>query len=132
MVKMATRCALIVAATLALAETSAHGQVSTRPRQGQGGSIVKGSAGINGGVGDDGLEHCDKPMGAMASLQRRVGTLKQEAAAGGATRAGAVFSEGDVLMPKIADVRLLSQPTDTGKVVATLSKGDELVVVAKK
>ena len=31
------------------------------------------------------------------SLQRNVGTLKQEAAAGGATKAGAVFNEGDVL-----------------------------------
>jgi len=63
------------------------------------------------------------------SLQRDVGTLKQEAASGGATKAGAVFSEGDVLMPKIANVRLLSQPTDTGKVLETLGKGDELVVI---
>ena len=30
------------------------------------------------------------------SLQRNVGTLKQEAAAGGAKKAGAVFNEGDV------------------------------------
>ena len=39
------------------------------------------------------------------SLQRNVGTLKQEAAAGGAKKAGAVFSEGDVLTPKIANVQ---------------------------
>jgi hypothetical protein len=63
------------------------------------------------------------------SLQRSVGTLKQEAAAGGATKAGAVFSEGDVLTPKIANVRLLSQPADAGRVLATLGRGDELVVV---
>jgi hypothetical protein len=63
------------------------------------------------------------------SLQRNVGTLKQEAAAGGATKAGAVFNEGDVLVPKIANVKLLAQPVDTGKVLATLSKADELVVV---
>ncbi len=63
------------------------------------------------------------------SLQRSVGTLKQEAAAGGSTKAGAVFSEGDVLLPKIANVRLLAQPSDTAKVLATLGKGDELVVV---
>jgi hypothetical protein len=63
------------------------------------------------------------------SLQRNVGSLKQEAAAGGATKAGAVFSEGDVVMPKIANVRLLGQPTDTGKVLATLGRSDELVVI---
>ena len=63
------------------------------------------------------------------SLQRNVGTLKQEAAAGGATTAGAVFNEGDVLVPKIGNVRLLAQPTDAAKVLATLGKGDELVVI---
>jgi curli production assembly/transport component CsgG len=63
------------------------------------------------------------------SLQRNVGTLKQEAAAGGTTKAGAVFEEGDVLTPKIANVRLVAEPTDTAKVVATLSRGEELVVI---
>jgi hypothetical protein len=63
------------------------------------------------------------------SLQRSVGTLKQEAAAGGSTKAGAVFNEGDVLVPKIANVRMLAQPTETGKVLATLGRGDELVVI---
>jgi hypothetical protein len=66
------------------------------------------------------------------SLQRNVGTLKQEAASGGAKKAGAVFSEGDVLLPKIANVRLLAQPVDTAKVVATLGKNDELVVVGEE
>jgi hypothetical protein len=64
-----------------------------------------------------------------ASLQRNVGTLKQEAAAGGATKAGAVFNEGDVIVPKIANVKLLGQPSETGKVLATLSRTDELVVI---
>ena len=63
------------------------------------------------------------------SLQRNVGTLKQEAAAGGATRAGSVFNEGDVVTPKIANVKLLAQPTDAGKVLATLGRSDELVVI---
>jgi len=61
------------------------------------------------------------------SLQRNVGTLKQEAAAGGA-KAG-TFKEGDVLGPKIANVKLMAEPSDTAKVVATLGRGDELVVV---
>jgi hypothetical protein len=63
------------------------------------------------------------------SLQRGVGTLKQEAAGGGARKAGAVFNEGDVLGPKIAGVKVLATPTDDGKIVATLARGDELVVV---
>jgi len=64
-----------------------------------------------------------------ASLQRNVGTLKQEAAAGGATKAGAVFNEGDVLGPKIAGVKLLAEASDTAKALATLGRGDEVVVI---
>ena len=63
------------------------------------------------------------------ALQRSVGTLKEEAAGGGSVKAGAVFSEGDVLSPKIGNVRVLAQPADDAAVVATLTKGDELVVV---
>jgi hypothetical protein len=63
------------------------------------------------------------------SLQRKVGTLKQEAAAGGTTAAGAVFSEGDVLVPKIANVKLMADPSDAAKTVGTLGRGEELVVV---
>ena len=63
------------------------------------------------------------------SLQRNVGTLKAEAAAGGTKKAGAVFNEGDVLTPKIANVRLMSDASDTSKAIATLARGEELVVV---
>ena len=63
------------------------------------------------------------------SLQRNVGTLKQEAASGGAKKAGAVFNEGDVLTPKIAGVKLLADASDSSKAVATLNRGEELVVV---
>jgi len=66
-----------------------------------------------------------------ASLQRSVGTLKQEAAAGGSTKAGAVFNEGDTLGPKIAGVKLMSAANETSKVVATLGRGDEMVVVGE-
>ena len=64
-----------------------------------------------------------------ASLQRNVGTLKQEAAAGGTKKAGAVFNEGDVLSPKIANVRLMSDASDSSKALATLARGEELVVI---
>ena len=63
------------------------------------------------------------------SLQRNVGSLQQEAAAGGATKAGAVFSEGDVLVPKIANVRILAQPDDSARPLATLGRADQVVVV---
>ncbi len=63
------------------------------------------------------------------NLQRNVGTLAQEAAAGGTKKAGAVFNEGDVLSPKIAGIKLLAEPSDTAKTVATLGRNDEVVVV---
>jgi hypothetical protein len=63
------------------------------------------------------------------TLQRTVGTLAQEAAAGGTRRAGAVFSEGDVLTPKIANVPLLTGPKDDAAAVATLKRGEETVVI---
>ena len=63
------------------------------------------------------------------SLQRNVGTLKQEAAAGGTKKAGAVFNEGDILGPKIAGVKLMAAPSDTAKVLGTLARGEEVVVV---
>ncbi len=61
------------------------------------------------------------------NLQRDVGTLAQEAASGGTTRAGAVFNEGDVLFPKIGGVKIMGSAGEAGAAVATLAKGDELI-----
>ena len=44
------------------------------------------------------------------------------AAAGG-------INVGDVLVPKIANVKVMATPSDTGKTVMTLTKADELVVI---
>ena len=66
------------------------------------------------------------------NLQRDVGSLASEAAAGGSTKAGAVFTEGDVLFPKVNNLRLLSSASDGSKVVATLSKEDELVYMGEE
>ena len=52
-----------------LASPPAVAQGITQPKQGQGGSVVKGAAGTDGSTGDKGLEHCDKPMGAMAVVE---------------------------------------------------------------
>ena len=64
-----------------------------------------------------------------ASLQRSVGTLKAEAASGGTTKVGGGFNEGDVIVTKIANVRLLSQPGEAAKPLTTLGRGEEMVVV---
>jgi hypothetical protein len=66
------------------------------------------------------------------SLQRNVGTLKEEAAGGGTRQAGAVFNPGDVIGPKIAGIKLMATPDDAGKVVATLGRNDELVVTGEE
>ena len=66
------------------------------------------------------------------TLQRDVGTLAQEAAAGGSTKAGAVYNEGDVLFPKIAGVKLMGTAGDGGKVVATLAKTDEMIYMGEE
>jgi hypothetical protein len=78
------------------------------------------------------LDNYNKVVGAVRndpSLQRHVGTLRQEAAAGGQLKAGPVLNEGDVVVPKIGNVQLLAQPADSAKVVATLARSDELVVI---
>lgn len=64
------------------------------------------------------------------SLQRNVGTLDKEA--GTVAKAGAVFNEGDVLRPKIANIRLQSQPSDDAATVATLARGEELIFMGKE
>ena len=78
------------------------------------------------------LDNYNNIVGAVRgdpNLQRNVGTLGQEAAAGGQTRAGAVFAEGDVLAPKIANVKVLAEPADDANEVALLARTDEVVVV---
>ena len=66
------------------------------------------------------------------ALQRDVGTLAQEAAAGGKTKAGAVFNEGDVLYPKIGGLKLMAAAGEGGKVVATLAKTDEMIYMGEE
>ena len=61
---------IVVTACLALTAGYASAQGGlTKEKQGKGGSVVQGAAGTEGGVGDNGLEHCPKPMGAMAVVE---------------------------------------------------------------
>jgi hypothetical protein len=64
------------------------------------------------------------------ALQRDVGSLADEA--GKKTKGGAVFNEGDTIVPKIANVKILATPADSGKVIATLSKGDEMIFMGEE
>ena len=50
-------------------------------------------------------------------------------ASGEAPTAGVVFGEGDVIHSKIDGVKLMTTASDTSKVIATLKKSDELVIV---
>jgi len=106
-----------------------------------GGLFVGGSGGAGaGGYGNtnegkiiaaafmDNYNNVVKAVRNDPSLQRSVGTLKDEAAAGGKTKAGAVFNEGDVVVPKIANIKMLAQASDSAKAIATLARGEELVV----
>lgn len=64
------------------------------------------------------------------SLQRDVGTLSEEAAK--KTKGGAVYEEGDTIVPKIANVKLYSTPSESAGTVTTLSKSDELIYMGEE
>ena len=63
------------------------------------------------------------------SLQREVGTLAEEA--GKQTKGGAVFNEGDTVVPKIA-TKLYATPAENAKVVTALNKGDEMIFTGEE
>jgi hypothetical protein len=64
------------------------------------------------------------------SLQRDVGSLADEA--GKKTKGGAVFNEGDTIVPKIGNLKVYSQPSDSSKALATLSKGEEMIFMGEE
>jgi hypothetical protein len=77
----------------------------------------------------DNYNNIVKAVRADPALKRNVGSLKQEAAAGGAKKAAGGYNEGDVLVPKIANIKMYADASDTSKTVATLARGEELVVI---
>ncbi len=64
------------------------------------------------------------------SLHRDVGTLAEEASK--KTKAGAVFNEGDTVVPKLGNLKVYSSPAESGATVTTLSKGDEMIVMGEE
>jgi hypothetical protein len=51
---------------------------------------------------------------------------------GEAAQAGTGYAEGDVLAPKIANVKLLASPADGARVAATIGKDDDLVYLGEE
>jgi len=78
----------------------------------------------------DNYNNVVKSVRNQPSLQRDVGTLSDEA--GKKVKGGAVFNEGDTIVPKIANVKLFATPAESGKAVATLSKGDEMIFMGEE
>ncbi|HEY0941297.1 MAG TPA: CsgG/HfaB family protein [Steroidobacter sp.] len=64
------------------------------------------------------------------ALQRDVGTLAEEA--GKKTKGGAVFNEGDTIVPKIGNLKVYASPSESSKTVATLSKGEEMIFMGEE
>lgn len=110
-----------------------------------GGLLIGGSAGAGlGGYGStdegkiivaslmDNYNHIVRAVRGQPSLQRDVGTLAQEAAVGGSKKAGDVFAEGDVLYPKIDNVKLLSDSSTTAEQLGKLKKSDGMIFMGEE
>lgn len=102
---------------------------------GSGGAALGAYANTNEGkvVASSFLDNFNKIVSVVrndTSLQRAVRSLAETSAK--KVDAGTSFQEGDVLSPKIANVKLMAQPQDSAKVVATLPKAEELVFLGKE
>jgi SH3-like domain-containing protein len=65
------------------------------------------------------------------SLIKPASTESSMANAGGSTKAEAPQKSGEVLLPKIANVKVYKEPTRDSKVLATLPRGEELVATGE-
>jgi hypothetical protein len=78
----------------------------------------------------DNYNNVVKSVRSQPSLQRDVGTLADEA--GKKTKGGAVYNEGDTIVPKIGNLKMYSSPSETSKTVATLGKGEEMIFMGEE
>ena len=65
-------------------------------------------------------------------LMARAERFKGAGLDGDQVKAGATFAEGDVVTPKIGNVKLLAEPRDEAKTVATLKAADQLVFLGEE
>ncbi len=104
--------------------------------------VLAGRGNVGGGLGGysntsegrviasgfaDNVNGIVRQVRAAPHLQRDVSGVM-----GGPTTAGAVFGAGDLLHPKIDNVRLLAAPGAEGDVVATLSRGDAMIYLGEE
>lgn len=71
-------------------------------------------------------------MKADPDLMARADKFKPTGLSGGDVKAGASFGEGDVLLPKIDNVKILAEPTDGARQAGTVKKTDELVFMGEE
>jgi hypothetical protein len=71
-------------------------------------------------------------MKADPVMAARAEKFKPTGLSGSDVTAGASFGEGDVLVPKIDNVKQLAEPSDGARSVATLKKSDELVFLGQE
>ncbi len=57
--------------------------------------------------------------------------INLKGSSGQPTKAGVVFEEGDVVTGKIGGLRIYAQPSKSSKVVATLSRGEEVIYTGR-
>jgi hypothetical protein len=71
-------------------------------------------------------------MKANERLMKRAERYKGVGADGDEVKAGATYNEGDVLAPKIDNIKLLAEPKDGAKVAGTVKKTDDLVFLGEE
>lgn len=69
---------------------------------------------------------------ADAGMVARADKFDPGGVSGGDTKAGMTYAEGDVLSPKIDNVKLLASPADGATAAATLKKSDEMVFLGEE
>jgi hypothetical protein len=67
-----------------------------------------------------------------AELMARADKFRTTGLSGADVKAGATYAEGDVLTPKIDNVKLLAEARDGARQASTLKKGDELVFLGEE
>jgi hypothetical protein len=78
----------------------------------------------------DNYNNIVKSVRGQPSLQRDVGTLSDEA--GKKTKSGAVYNEGDTIVPKIGNLKVYSSASESSKTIATLGKGEEMIFMGEE
>ena len=71
-------------------------------------------------------------MKADGDLMARADKFKATGLSGADVKAGASFGEGDVLIPKIDNIKLFAEPKDGARVAGTLKKANELVFLGEE